>query len=322
MTEKKIVKLDFCNSVRELWEKEDLEFTPWLEKNIEYLNEVLDFEITIQEREVAQSEGLKTDLLGSDRENNKVIIENQFGKTDHKHLGQILVYAITMDAKKAIWISEDVRQSHIDVIEWLNEKSPDDMGFYLIRIKVGKLENKYIPIFEVVVRPTPESKIIGKSKKEYNETQMLYNEFWTQFLEKSSEKIQVFSGRDPSKMYNEQFLNVGGVCDIGGVTISPNFTKKELRNEIYISTGDREKNKKLYETLAAEKDGIEEKIHNSNNSKYPFVIQWHKLEGKDASRLRLTIEDFNAYERQNWDFAYSFLIESSSWLEKIANTYL
>lgn len=87
MGEKKIVKLEYV-PVNELWEKEDKNFTPWLKEYIEYLNDILIFEIQIEESEVRQSEGFHVDLLGSDIDGNKVIIENQFGQSDHKHLGQ------------------------------------------------------------------------------------------------------------------------------------------------------------------------------------------------------------------------------------------
>ena len=34
--------------IRNLWKKEDKDFTKWMEENIDYLNEKLDFDITIE----------------------------------------------------------------------------------------------------------------------------------------------------------------------------------------------------------------------------------------------------------------------------------
>jgi len=34
--------------LREIWKREDSDFTVWLENNIDYLNDVLDFEVTIE----------------------------------------------------------------------------------------------------------------------------------------------------------------------------------------------------------------------------------------------------------------------------------
>ena len=51
--------------VRELWEKEDRNFTVWLEKNIDYLNDILGIKITITAREKSAGD-FKVDLVGED----------------------------------------------------------------------------------------------------------------------------------------------------------------------------------------------------------------------------------------------------------------
>ena len=75
--------------LREIWKREDSDFTVWLEKNIDYLNDVLDFEVTIEEREKSVG-SFSLDLYGDDGMGGKVIIENQLEKTDHDHLGKVL----------------------------------------------------------------------------------------------------------------------------------------------------------------------------------------------------------------------------------------
>ena len=36
--------------LREIWKREDKDFSAWLEENIDYLNEALDFDITVEQR--------------------------------------------------------------------------------------------------------------------------------------------------------------------------------------------------------------------------------------------------------------------------------
>ena len=61
------------------------------------------------------------DIVGED-EVGKVIIENQYNKSDHDHLGKLLTYLSNVaGTKKAIWIVEDARSDHINTINWLNE---------------------------------------------------------------------------------------------------------------------------------------------------------------------------------------------------------
>ena len=81
--------------LRELWKKEDKDFTEWLETEIDYLNEILDIDITIESREEKVGP-FKVDLYGEDNYGNKVIIENQLEKTDHDHLGNIQTYMINL----------------------------------------------------------------------------------------------------------------------------------------------------------------------------------------------------------------------------------
>lgn len=88
--------------LREVWRHEALDFTTWLEGNVDVLNDVLDITLSGPERE--QSAGsFSVDLVAEDESGNPVIIENQFGKSDHDHLGKLITYLTAIDAKAAIW---------------------------------------------------------------------------------------------------------------------------------------------------------------------------------------------------------------------------
>ena len=196
--EKKIFKMQYV-SIREAFPNEASDFTPWLFENIDFLNDVLEFDIIPDNTEVKQIDGYKVDIIGVDEENNRVIIENQYNKTDHKHLGQLLIYAVTLEAKKIIWLSEEIRQGHIDTVEWLNEQT--DKEFYLTEIKIGKVEGGFIPIFNIIVKTTEESKEIGDYKKKikaYNydltpDQQEIIEEL-TRYMKTLSGKIKKYSG--------------------------------------------------------------------------------------------------------------------------------
>jgi RecB family endonuclease NucS len=60
--------------LREVWKDEARDFTPWLQANIDVLNDVLDFTVSNVERE--QSAGdFSADLTAEDESGNTVIIE-------------------------------------------------------------------------------------------------------------------------------------------------------------------------------------------------------------------------------------------------------
>src|SRR4051812_22888938 len=98
--------------VRELWMHEAHDFTPWLESNIERLGDALgmDLEVTAREADVGD---FSLDLLAKDLGSGRaVVIENQYGPTNHDHLGKLITYASAMDAGAVIWIIESVRDEH------------------------------------------------------------------------------------------------------------------------------------------------------------------------------------------------------------------
>src|ERR1700737_3407827 len=81
-------------AVRDVWPYEDEHFTPWLSKpdNLNLLGETLGLgQIDLQGTEVAVG-NCALDILGRDASGRAVLIENQFGPSDHSHLGQLLTY--------------------------------------------------------------------------------------------------------------------------------------------------------------------------------------------------------------------------------------
>ena len=97
--------------IRDIWKTEDRDFTPWLVQNIALLNEDLGLNIQDPESE-KKLDTFKVDIVAED-DQGKVIIENQFEKSDHDHLGKLLTYISNVEnTKKAIWIVEDVKPEH------------------------------------------------------------------------------------------------------------------------------------------------------------------------------------------------------------------
>jgi hypothetical protein len=321
MSDKKIIKLEFCD-LTDLWEREDSNFTPWLKNNIEFLNDILPFEIEITTFEKPTQDKFRADLYGKTNDGKIVIIENQYKKSDHKHLGQLLVYTLSLNASIGIWICEEARQSHIEVIEWLNENSPADKGFYLIKLKLGKVEDTYIPIFKIIVQPSKEAKNIGDAKKEFSEAQVLNNEFWTEFLRKSHIKTEIYAQRDPEKNYAGNELYVSGRFSIRGINISPKIVRQEVHNRIVIETDDEVKNKEIFDDLFSSKEEIEKDLRAQNNGKYTFEIEWHRMDIKRRSIVQLLIENCDKHQKENWDSIHNFLIDSSIWLKSTFGKYI
>ena len=68
--------------IKDIWKNEALDFTPWLRDNIDALNEILETSLTNAESE-QRIGSFSVDLIAEDESGNPIIIENQFGKSDH-----------------------------------------------------------------------------------------------------------------------------------------------------------------------------------------------------------------------------------------------
>ena len=99
--------------LREVFQNEATDFTPWLESNIDELSEVLGIEIGDVKREGGVG-SFSSDLIGTESNSeDKIIIENQLEQTNHDHLGKIITYASGVGAKYVVWVAKKIREEHI-----------------------------------------------------------------------------------------------------------------------------------------------------------------------------------------------------------------
>lgn len=132
------------SSAREVLAHEAHDFTPWLASNLDLLADALgldQLELMSTESRVGT---FALDILarGSDADGDvTVVIENQYGATDHRHLGQILTYAAhaaaTGNRVLAVWVTEEVRPAHLAAVEFLNRIASAEsstFGMTLLRV--------------------------------------------------------------------------------------------------------------------------------------------------------------------------------------------
>jgi hypothetical protein len=129
-------------NIRDLWEKEERDFTPWLAENIDQLSELLGIPISVEKNEKRVGR-YELDIFGRGGLDKAkiVIIENQLEPTDHTHLGQLLTYAAGLDAAIIVWVAPEVRDEHRRAIEWLNDKTVNEISFFLVRPEALSINN-------------------------------------------------------------------------------------------------------------------------------------------------------------------------------------
>jgi len=300
--------------LRDIWKKEDKEFTRWLENNIENLNDVLDIDLNIISREKKVGP-FKVDLYAETNQGEKVIIENQLEKTNHDHLGKLLTYMINLEAKIAIWIAKDPTDEHAKVIEWLNEITPDDNSFYSIKIEAIKIGDQPMaaPLFTIIKGPSEISKQIGEEKKEYAERYFLLEEFWTKLLKKANEKTQLLSNVSPRK---STWIATG--AGKSGIRYNFVMSNKEALCDIYLDRG------KDFTTPNINKIRFDELYKHKNDieKKFGGKLNWERLDHARASRISYRYKSGGIKDKDKWDEIQDKLIDAMIRLEKSTKEYI
>lgn len=143
-------------AIREVWPREDADFTPWLQAHIGELDKVLGLGLAHPQREVGAGD-FRIDLV-AETDVGDVAIENQFGRSDHRHLGQLVTYVSDRDVQRAIWIVEEGRPEHIKAVETLNSRGAAQVWMVSVRaVRIGG--SPPAPLFTVIAAPDADAVI-------------------------------------------------------------------------------------------------------------------------------------------------------------------
>lgn len=139
---------------RHVWPDEAQDFTPWLLANEDVLAQAVGMDLALKAAE-QQVGDFSLDLIGTERTGDaRVIVENQLGVSDHRHLGQILTYAGGVDAAYVIWLATSFRPEHRAALEWLNERTDASTGFFAVQLDVVRIgSSPPAPLLKLVVQP-------------------------------------------------------------------------------------------------------------------------------------------------------------------------
>lgn len=296
--------------IRDVWPHEALDFTSWLQDNIEILNETIGINLSSAERE--QSAGdFKVDILAEDESGDPVVIENQIGKSDHDHLGKIITYLTSFEAKTAIWLVSDPRPEHITAITWLNETAPE--AFYLLRLEAVKIgDSRPAPLFTPIVGPSEESRQIGQKKKEWAEREKLRHKFWNGLLERASTRTNLHKGISPG---HDSYINTG--AGMAGLSYAYVIRKHDSQVEMYIDRGkgNKEENDKIFNFFKSHQKPIEDEFGDR--------IDWEYLEGRRACRIAKYIDQGGYRDSEKeWPNTQNIMIEAMIRLEKALSPHL
>ena len=262
--------------IRSVWKIEN-DFSDWLvtEDGMSLLSEELGIEVENLRREVRAGDypcDIVGNLLGD--EHHVVVIENQYGKTDHDHLGKLLTYAAVHKATTGIWISETISDDHRKVIDWLNENTPDNVNLYLVGLKLYRIGNSPVaPELDIACRPNYEVKPKPKGLSPADIERIQWrNDMWTRIGAAVLAKKPTFRLQKPQGEY-ASCISIGR----SGFHLSMllNARNKNIAVELYISTDWTDT---AFQALHEQKDEVEAVLG---------ALDWQPLEGKKSARIML-----------------------------------
>jgi hypothetical protein len=216
--------------LREVWKREDTVFTPWLAQpeNLQLLADAIglpELELIQTERQVSE---FSLDIIARVPSTGEVVaIENQIEISDHRHLGQSIVYAAGTEAKIIVWIVAQFTEGHRAALDWLNRVTSEDLVFFGVEVEAWRIgQSEPAPKLNVVVRPNAwqrraRRQVVASAGSEEGELNAAY---WTAFLECAAGKGLAL-GNKTTRARNV-YLYLGGERKIAVVAFLSRYSRK------------------------------------------------------------------------------------------------
>ena len=251
--------------LRNIWQNEAGDFTPWLAEHLNLLGEALHLDLTLVEAE-GQVGTFSVDVV-ADTDSGIVVIENQLEKTDHTHLGQLLTYAAGRDARVLIWITPDFRDEHRAALDWLNHWTPEEIEVYGVEVRAIRIGDSLpAPEFRPVAFPNSWSREAGsKTKSAPSGNRERYRVFYQPLVDQARELGLTNKTRATAVRYQR----IARSAADNDIRYAVRFrSRNRVSATLDIRTPDTERNRQILDRLQERRVEIEADLG--------FEIDWDK----------------------------------------------
>lgn len=262
--------------LREIWPGEATHFTPWLAEHLAVLSEKLGMDLDLEAVEGSAGD-FSADIVARDLSTNRlVVIENQFGSTDHRHLGQIITYSSVLGAGVVVWIAETIRAEHKSAIDFLNQNLKEGLQLYAIEVGVIRIgDSKPAYTFNTICAPSEAQLGAIDTVKGDSDTGQKYRAYFQGLIDelRTVHKFTNAKAGQPQSWYD--FASENSKV----FKYSTSFAKGgRVRAEVYIDSGDKARNESLFDVLIAQRTAIQAEFGDAE-------LQWERLDAKRACRI-------------------------------------
>lgn len=287
-------------ALRDVWAHEANDFTPWLasSENLGLLAETLHLgELSDQRTEVSVG-SFYIDILAKDDEGGAVVIENQFGPTDHTHLGQIMTYLAGQEGHvTVVWIAEAFREEHRAAIDWLNASTIDGFDFFAVEVEAWKIgASAPAPRFNVVGKPNSWSRSVSRATRAGGELQSQYAAFWADFdafLKKRAAPFEVLG--------NPVSWAVRFPLGAPGASLQASAASGNNRVAVELLLTNKTTSKALFDQIRKDQSAIEKEIGEP--------LEWLRQDDYIVSRVAIATKAFDLSDREQWPKQHAWLLD-------------
>jgi hypothetical protein len=287
--------------LRDYFKDEARDFTPWLSKqeNLSLLSDTIGMNLEFVGREVPVGP-FRADIVAED-DDRRVVIENQLDVTDHRHLGQLLVYATDRKAHTVVWIARQVSEEYRKVIDWLNSETTTN--FWALEIELWRIGNSAVaPKFNVVCEPNELTKSADAGDPaELTGVKVLQQEFWSGFAEYLDEENSSFNSRK-ARAQNWYSLSIGTSLAYLSLTV---LVSKNGRIGCELYLPGRKQANLVFEELKKDQPMIESALGGLGE------LEWQDLPDEKACRIVIYRSGVNLEDQEQWPEFYRWLLERS-----------
>lgn len=263
--------------LRSIWPTEP-DFSDWLAKEdgLALIAEDLGLNVEDAKRESRPGD-YPADIVGHALGDEKhiIVIENQFGKTNHDHLGKLLTYAAMHSAMTGVWISEHVSPDHRKVVDWLNDNTPSQVSFYLAQLKAYKIGDSAVaPQLDVLCRPNIQAKLRrAEDATQSTETGAWRERAWEEILNYIADKNPPFKVQSPSDDHWSN-ISIGRSGFWIGLTLVPK--NQNIGCELSMNVSWK---REAFAQLLSQRQAIEAEIG--------AILDWREMPERKSARILL-----------------------------------
>jgi hypothetical protein len=301
MTDQQLGRLERVD-LRDIWINEAANFTPWLARaeNLALLSETLGMILELEAKEKAVGP-FSADILCKEIGSNRwVLIENQLGRTDHTHLGQLLTYASGLEAVTIVWIAARFTEEHRSTLDWLNRITDDSFRFFGLEVELWRIaDSRAAPHFKIVSKPNNWSHSVALAARaieatELSETRIMQRDYWAALNKWLVAEEGPVSGIKKPQPQSWMSYAIGRTdFNVSAVMIRP---ERRVRAELYIS-GVRAK--VFFALLKCEKEAIEQELS------YP--LEWEELPDGQDCRIAYYLNEVDPEDQSDWPRQHEWL---------------